>query len=482
MLGPYPRPYSRRHSARSVHRPETTATPLDRAWLGGRPLAALGFAALLLAQLLALPGAAVELDRLCSGVREAVALGIQLPAPPAETDPPENDVCIVDNTFDLQLAVNGCPHADIVLDPGVYTPDDLAGDYLSFPETRRLWAREPGTVILQFGLSLRTHPGSELHGLVIDIADPQHAVPIGQTGSRGSVVYWGTATDIRIHDTELYGHDVVHTGILGAQGDGSDIRRVGIEGFLRFGVRLNQQDRAVRRQAYIGDIVVRGVGDPFWQTTSDYKPGTEEHGIWIGLPTRLERGQVRDVHWTGIITGNCRKIDDDDQCDSPPLYGVQMIDVDVDRIGTADGLGVGGPGAAIGFERVSTDISVRRFCIGPQTEEGVHAEWNHGFASDSPRDLSILSGVISSHRAGVYLGSGTEDSVLQGLHFRKSLLAPDEHWAAVGMNCSVWPETCTTIAMWDLSYAPDVCCHEARGKYNVAECCAGPCNIGQCEF
>ena len=451
-----------------------------------RPFSA-GLVALSLAfSSLAGPIDAVLIDPLCGNVREAMDLGIRPPSQPRQVDLPVGPFCPVSNTLELQLAVLDCDHPDIVLRPGVYDPADLFGDFLAFPEQRRLWAENPGSVTLQFGISLQQHAASELHGLVIDILDPQHAVPIGPpaNGYLGAVVYWGTtATNIRIQDTDIYGHGQVHVGILGGHADGTEIRRVGIQEFLRFGVRLNQVwTQPVVNQARISDIVVRRVIDSAWQQLPSYTPGTAEHGIWIGLPTRLERAQVRDAHWSGIITGNCVKIDADDQCDSNPLDNVQMFDIDVDRIGMADGVGVSGPGSGISFERVSTDISVRRFCIGPDTEQGVHAEWNHGFATDSPRDLSILTGVISSHRVGVFLGSGTEDSTLQSLHFRRSTSHPNEHWTAVGMNCSVWPETCSTISLLDLTYDADVCCHEARGTYNVAECCAGPCDVGLCQF
>ncbi len=119
---------------------------------------------------------------------------------------PAGPFCHVANTHDLQLAVLDCAHPGILLRPGVYSPDDLFGNFLAWPKTRRLWAQHPGTVILEFGISLQHHAESELHGLVINILDPQNAVPIGPpaNGYLEAVVYWGTtATGIRIQDTDL---------------------------------------------------------------------------------------------------------------------------------------------------------------------------------------------------------------------------------------------------------------------------------------
>jgi hypothetical protein len=404
----------------------------------------------------------VEPDPVCSDVPEARGL-VQPPALPQRTLRLPAEHCLATTTAELQAHVTSCRYDDIVLAPGRYTPDDLNGDFLSLTRPLRLWSQDSTWTVLEFGISLQTHFGSELHGLQIDLRDDTHAVRPSLNDPRtAAILFWdgpnGEGGGVVIEDTTLRGHGEVSFGILGTKATGVQIRRLGVEGFQRFGIRLDQ-DHPMTATALVQDVVVRDVGDPDWRamplcvpgqsSVSCYAPGTEEHGVWIGAATTLERVQVRDVWWAGVITGNCTNECTTDKsgalvcetvCDDP-LTDVVFRDLDIDRIGVGDGLA--GAGVGVAFERVTQDSEVDTFCIGPDTERGVHAEWNHGLAGESATDLTFTNGVISSTTAGVTLGSGTVGTVVDDVQVLNAW------WAGVAMECcgSADPDTCDTTTI-----------------------------------
>lgn len=401
-----------------------------------------------------------ESDLPCGGVREAIALGVLPPEPPAMTSPPPG-ACPVSTTAELLAAVQNPECTDILLRPGVYPPEGLAPHgFLRFvhPNTH-LWAVEPGSVVLEFGVSMDVQAGSGLHGLVIDVVDPAHAVAFDVWGHTAAVVFWGGGDGMTIEDTRILGHGHVHQGINAGQPKGLVLSRVEVDGFLRFGVRLPWVADAATPPV-LTDLDVRNVGDPVWRTMPEctendpigtdacYAPGTAEHGIWIGTSgTLLDRARVRDIFWTGIITGSFPNV----------VANVVMRNVDVNRVG--DGIPKRG-GAAIGVERITHDLLVERFCVGPTVEQGVHAEWNHGNHVESATRLVVRRGVISAQYAGVYFDSGTLDSQLQSLHIR------DASWSGLGLyrnyptgSCNADPETCNTTVWSELTFdlAPAAC-------------------------
>ncbi|MEZ4236197.1 MAG: hypothetical protein R3F59_08540 [Myxococcota bacterium] len=416
---------------------------------------------LLVASALASQAGQVPIDPLCSGVREGIAR--VTPSPPARVLPPRTGYCSVSTTAELRARVVDCRYADIVLQPGVYEPDDLAQPFLSLPQTRRLWGTT-GQTTLHFGVSLGPHADTGLHGLVIDVLDPAHAVPVGPAalGNTAAVAFWGAASGVTLQDTDILGHGLVREGVFATYADGARVERVGVQGFLRYGVLLEQASAATV-PATVRDLVVRDVADPAWQAepwcdpdglpAGCYAPGTAEAGLWIGLAALVERVQIRDVWWSGIETANCGTTCGD------PLTGVQLWDVDIDRIGVGSGPAQAGVGVA--FERVTRGAGLREFCIGPDTERGVHAEWNHGDDDQSAAALVIEGGVVSAHEAGVTFGSGTRDSAVIDVLFRNA------DWAGIGLECcrNADPDTCATNFFAALTFqidAPDPSCEIAE--------------------
>jgi hypothetical protein len=396
-------------------------------------------------------------EQACGGVREALAIGVLPPAPPAPTAPPSG-ACPAATTVALFNAVNDPTCTDVLLTGQTYEAGGPVTTYLSFVHPKRLWAANPGSVVLRFGINIVQHAGSELHGLVIDIDDPVHGIPIPPYGHLNAVLFWGTAQDVEIHDCIIRGNRVIHRGIYAGQPNGFGIERVVIEDMRRFGVLIPWAELTFR-PASITDVVVRGVGDPAWRAlpvcTGDaqdlstcYAPGTQEHGIWIGFPTVLERARVRDVHWAGIVTASHPHV----------VRDVVMRDVDVDRIG--DGGSTGG-GTAIGFEKITHDLELERFCAGPSIRRGVHAEWDNmdGLASSAQR-LHVHHGVISAASVGLYFDKGTRDSRIHDLQIRNA------SWAGVGLyqnylDCEDGssPEQCNTTAWSGLTFdlSPGAC-------------------------
>jgi hypothetical protein len=372
---------------------------------------------------------------LCSGEAAGLAIGVVAPAPPAAVDVPLVARCVASTTAELVTAMSGCLFPDIVLRPGVYPPGafPLGRPYLSFLRPRRLWAESPGAVILQFGLHLGAHSGSELHGLQVELTSAAHAA-LG--GTRTAAILWAkNGAQIRVEDTIVRGHASVEFGVLAGEVEGAHLHRVVAEDFLRFGVRV-YQDGATEVRASLSDLVVRGVGDPAWRQSPSYRPGTEEHGLWLAGPALVERARIRDVWWAGIGVGDS-EYDPVTKKSFPVIVdGVSIIDADIDRVGVGDGHK--GAGSAIGFERITHGASVRRFCVGPDVERGVNLEWNQGHPGEEALDVHIMSGAISAQVVGVYVGSGATGTVLQNLSIA------DACWAGVGLECAVNPAACLT--------------------------------------
>jgi len=429
----------------------------------------------------------VEPDPTCSDVPAARGL-VDPPATPLPTLQPPRLHCVVTTTAELQTQVSACPYEDIVIAPGRYTPDGLFGDFLTLPRTLRLWSLDSTWTVLEFGISLNVHPGSELHGLQIDLADDEHAIPLYNDPSAPTtaILWWGgpggEGGDVVIEDTTVRGGNDVSYGILGSKADGVQIRRVGVEGFRRFGIRLYQTGE-VTEPALIEDVVIRDVGDPDWRALPTcptkegdcYAPGTEEHGLWLGAAATAERVHIRDVWWSGAITGNCGAVCTEDRtgevvcetvCDEP-LTDVHLRHLDIDRIGMGDGLA--GAGSGVAYERVTRASDLDTFCIGPNTERGVHMEWNHGDPDEAAVDLTVRNGVIGSSVAGVTLGSGTLGTVVEDVDVWNAW------WAGVAMECcgSGDPDTCSTTSIDNVASVPPAtaACGFPGGGYTGACSC-----------
>jgi hypothetical protein len=324
----------------------------------------------------------------------------------------------VSNTAKLLAAVQDVACTDVVLRPGVYSPAGLPNGYLRFYHSNtHLWAAEPGSVVLQFGISMHTMAGSGLHGLVIDVADPANAVAFDSWGHTAAVVFWGRGEDMIVEDTRIVGHGQVHLGINAAQPKGLVLSRLEVDGFLRFGVRVGTSDGASAAPPVLTDLDVRNVGDPVWRTMpvcdpevdppgtdACYAPGTAEHGIWIGASgTLVDRARVRDVYWAGIITGAHPQV----------VADVVIRNADVNRMqGQQRG------GTAIGVERITHNLLIERFCVGPDVRRGVHVEWNHNDSAQSPVGIVVRRGVVAAWCSGVDFDAGTLGSEVRSLHIR----------------------------------------------------------------
>ena len=128
---------------------------------------------------------------------------------------------------------------------------------------------------------------------------------------------------------------------------------------------------------------------------------------------------------------------------------------------SASGAGRRRRGSGSAYERVTHGASVREFCVGPDTERGVHAEWNHFDDAQSATGLVIETGVISSSEAGIMFGSGTRESSVIDVRIR------DADWAGIALECcgAADPDTCSTqfFAANDIQIdAPDPACEIAE--------------------
>jgi hypothetical protein len=352
----------------------------------------------------------------CSGLPGGQARDVAPPVPPSAAlrVPVVPRSCIVGSVSALEDAVSAIGSCDVVVvAPGHYW---MRSGWLQLGRPVRLWVAEPGSAVFHFGVAVGTHSGSELHGLTLDIPAAYLAVP-GPVGPLGPVTYgiaWWNATDVEVADTRVDGNGVVDVGIAARGALGTRVARVEVSDTRDFAVNLRSPDTAgleTLGDAVLTDLDLHDVGTPHCQhdpfdTLAAFPtdeppcpyPGTTQIGLWIGAPATVERVRVRDVYWGGIATGNSPYIVSD----------VVLRDVDVDRIGVGDGLG--GAGQGITTEKYTRDLLLERFCVGPDVERGVHAEWDNlddDAVTGGTVGLTVRDGALFSWWAGVYTDDGT---------------------------------------------------------------------------
>lgn len=438
------------------------------------------------------PVCGVEPDPTEVGIPEQ--LGIDPPTPPQEHTPPTctpvmeaNDECRnVDTVAELQAAVTLDPGnaMDIILADGTYLASDLVGvDFLQLARGHRLWAENAGGAVLTFGILTGGNPcnpalaskfdGPELHGLVFDIDDAQHAATLN--GVTAALWAWGHSRGMKVHDCWFRGWGQVERAISVNRPDGLDVQRVEVLDFKRFGVRVelgwpastvmcpaDPAPSVVEDPARLSDLAIYGIGDPAWSsqtpacgTSGAYCPGTQEHGIFIGETTIVERARIRDVAWTGILVGDNQKA----------IHRVTLRDIDIDEQGSNED----GWGAGVGFEAGADGATLEQFCIGPDVRRGVHAEWDHGGTQPENVDLTIADGWSRAKYYGVTLDAGTLDTTIEDVRIDEACLAS----LYMRANNDILPYTnCCTTTTWtnlDDSGATNSCEVLSSGPPSLAQ-------------
>lgn len=415
------------------------------------------------------PVCGVEPDPTGGGIPQQ--LGIDPPIPPQEHTPPtctpaqeENDECRhVDTVAELQAAVTFDPgnDMDIILADGTYLASELVGvDFLQLARGHRLWAQNAGGAVLTFGILTGGNPcnpalaskfdGPELHGLVFDIDDAQHAATLN--GVTAALWAWGHSRGMKVHDCWFRGWGEVERAISVDRPDGLDVQRVEVLDFKRFGVRVelggwptasgtcpaDPPPVVVGDPARLSDLAIHGIGDPVWSSqapacavSGGYCPGTQEHGIFIGETTRVDRARIRDVAWSGILVGDNQK----------PISRITLRDIDVDDQGSNED----GWGAGVGFEAGADGATLEQFCIGPDVRRGVHAEWDHDGTRPENVDITIADGWSRAKYYGVTLGAGTLDTTIEDVRIDDACLASMYMQA----NNDILPyDNCCTTTTW----------------------------------
>lgn len=357
-------------------------------------------------------------EPLCNGASEGASL-VDPPNPPASSYTlPTTDVnpATIYDATDLQNALDD-GYLNIILEDGFYDHQDLvSGDYLVM-QGRHLWARNPGEVVLNFGIDAGGNTGGyaspEIHGLVFDIDDPNHAAdPTGGSTSDSAAFYtWGAAHGAVVEDCTFNGNRVIPRAISMAAYDGMSVARVRIEDFTRFGIlALDTNDGPITTAMSITDVWMRNIADPdCWGVevaSCGYYPGTQENGLFIGDEATINRVFIRDVRSAGI--GLAHNTQDS-----------VLSNLDIDRIGVGHStIGVG-----VYFEAISRSTTVQDFCVGPNTRIGVNSEWDHcpnGGNPVGPRGVEniVQDGLIESHLIGVSFDQGTVNGLVQDMIIR----------------------------------------------------------------
>ncbi|MEM6796262.1 MAG: hypothetical protein AAF725_19990 [Acidobacteriota bacterium] len=382
----------------------------------------------------------------CGGKVATLPFSVASPEPPSAYQLPTG-ATLVSTTFDLQAALAWDPDdnekpKDIVLADGVYTPDDLDGDFLTLHGSHRLWAQNLGQATLKFGVVIGSPTnenlalGAELHGLHFDIEQETHGASANPAHRSFGVLIWGTARGVVIEDSSFDGGGVVDFGIGAYRHDGLVVRRVEIEGFKRFGLFTDMDPtRPVTGHSVLEDIRVSRVGDNEWawsfeETHEDYDPAypnydaadpykpSQEVGIWVGAPGRLSRAWVRDIARVGVIAAG-------------DAFGVLMEDLDVDDIGWRPIGPSSVNGAGLYFDNQAYHSTFRRFCVGPGVVKGLVSEWDN---NTFPRGIRnrVENGLVEASRFGIFFDQGTIDSTVSSVYFRNA------SWAGLTLHNNVW--------------------------------------------
>ncbi len=391
----------------------------------------------------------------CGGHWRALELGIQAPRGMQAYPRPKVGV-YVSTPKALIAALNQTTPQTIVLAPGTfdrpvnhpapsypYTGNPPTPTFVTARAGHTVVAEQVGLTRLKFGVSVPAiASGFTLRGVVFDIDHELDGVPNTQswfeprTWFTSAVLIWGGASDVTIEDVRVLGNQRLHQGIRAPSVEGLQIHRVAVYGVRRFGLLVGNGSGSavpVTTRPIIEDVVVDGVTDPAYEDYiaplgNDYF-GQQLHGIMLATPCDLRRVRVRRVAHSGIALGNT----------VVPMEGALLEDIDVDAVNLSNyTLGTG-----VYFERQQLGPRLRRFCVGPDVDRGVHIEWGHAANSDATAaqhcnnpllvpipsdDVQIDAGVVLASRHGVYVGAWTRGTRIRTVHFENAW------WAAVGAH------------------------------------------------
>jgi len=434
-------------------------------------------------------------------ITSCASTGIVAPTPPhavigTPTIAPGAGVCEAANGEALfNMVANDPSCTTIVLTSTDYhSSSQSSTPYLRVQRPVQIWGRGVAQTRLHFGIELRPSIGvvgasnSTIRGLTM-MVDDGHAVGHNNPTSwaqTSAITFWEPPNDtghlegITIEDVRIFGAEQVDSGINALAPRRALLRRVEVRNVRLFGINLRNNRVApveAAKRPLLLDIVVHNVKDPncsLWKVTANCpNPGTHQFGLWIGAShTFLRRAVVRDVFSAGIATG--RTFDGKAAAADGTLYGVTglyLTDLDVDRIGVDDdGVDPGrGAGTGISIQRIMRDSIIRQFCIGPDTERGVNAEWNHNDVGSGT--FRVSRGYVESKYFGVGFDAGTFGAYVDDLYVTKaewSALAFHDNWEGFQQGL---PSQSNTTAWDSIALGPGVTACTPEASYPASAPC-----------
>lgn len=342
--------------------------------------------------------------------------GLTPPTPPQAYAVPAGALS-VSTGAQLAAALAGSTARDIVLEDGNYD----YGSFIQFGVGHRLWARNVGRAILDFGLVPGGNyggGGQELHGLAFNVNDP------ARTFQNSIVNMWGpAATSVKILDSSFQGNYKIGTGLLAYSLSGLTLQRSQFYRFTDNGVRLSDNTAVAYGAAtpkinQVADLVIDGVtASPPGATN-----GTAEAGLWVGQPVinGVSRIKIRNVSWSGLETVN-------------NSWDTTFSDLDINMSGVNQSAGVAIYMEHYNYRNVFTNFNL----VGAKT--GINAEWDYGTTGNAgARNTTIKNGTIDaagalagSKTVGVFLDQGTDSTTITGVTFK------NQNWAGIGAYLNV---------------------------------------------
>lgn len=436
-------------------------------------------------------------------------------------DVPENasPQCVrVSSTAELVDEARRTNPIRIVLADGVYGIEDLDAPLAALPNlvenvgvndaeilsefrflrlsaAHHLWSEHPGGAVLRFGIDFGGNAPAfdparfampELHGVIIAVRNRRNGVVNTTNPYQGddddlsgvddpairtsAISIWGSARDAIIEDVRVEGAAVVDYGLDAVQSraaDGLELRRAVFRDFSSIAVRTqfcqkNEgeafcNDATVDTRMVIEDLVVRQVGtsfDPSDLTLSD------QVGVVLGAPARVERVRIADVSRVGIVTQGS-------------MRDGRLRDVEIDRIGLPPA-NPNAPdplvcGRGIYFENRTVDTRVHRFCIGSNVQIGINSEWDCAGENCFARGIRnrVRNGLVDASFIGAHFDQGTvrprvgdvifRNARRAGIIFHNNVEAPLAQAELV--NTFMLPASAETVstAHWNASNETGLC-------------------------
>lgn len=392
----------------------------------------------------------------CDGDPLAATLGITLPTPPASSYTLPGSYVEVSNTADLVAKAGDAVNYPIIVldDAGTFTTTGLGTNNWVTINGQEIWAETPGAVTLPYAISAGyTTTGSEIHGVVFDIEDEDYAYPVGSSPNiyYTAIVNWGAAEDMVIEDVVIHGNGVLDRGMYIREPDGLVIGRVEIDGVKQYGILADRNEftESYDNPMDIHDVRLYDIADP--------EVDARGCGIAVGHEATISNIHIRDVRWCGITTHGM-------------TTDAVISNVDIDRIGI--GATTGSVGVYV--ERETFDLTVRNFCIGPNTRVGINSEWDH-YNDPDPlvwegtrgTNTVVEDGLIEAWLVGVHFDQGTRNGHVEDVVFRN-----------YDKSAIIYHNNLTSSATWP-NY--DDGSTQTSNTFELAEgvCCDTTCNLSR---